>query len=241
MNTPPDPDSVYAAWARLGFVFRAQAARETPDIERLLLDTARLASSHSRIFYGAITWLSEWWAAVARLRLRQLIAEELEPEFHPVIGLLLEEACRLSRNHRDLLEAVRACKPAATPGPLFAVDKATPALAKIAKTEASPASLKWGCWAPAAEYKGEAMASVAGVLNDNPSLIESTVRRGDLRASILVSLRHQSQPSESSLARHLHVNRIAVRSSLDALETEGIFLRHREKGRKSWAIRAQVR
>lgn len=237
MTALPPPDPVYAAWARLGFVFRATPAAKTPDIERLLLDTARLAPDHSRLFYGSITWLSQWWAAVARLRLRQLIAEELEPEFHPVIGLLLEEACRLSNGRHDLLEASRSCEPAATPGPLFALDRASPALAEIARLEASPASLKWGCFAPAAERKEDALADAATILKANPSLVDCTVRRGDLRASILVSLRHRPQPSESALARHLRVNRIAVRASLDALETEGVFLRHREKGKRNWGIR----
>jgi hypothetical protein len=43
-------DSVAARWVRLGVLLNVKAADQAPDVERLLLDTARVASANSRLF-----------------------------------------------------------------------------------------------------------------------------------------------------------------------------------------------
>jgi len=51
-------DSVASRWSRLGAMLNVKADEHTPDIERLLLDTARVASANSRLFILAASWLS---------------------------------------------------------------------------------------------------------------------------------------------------------------------------------------
>ncbi len=63
MRTDP-LDNLIRRWASLGAGFdasfgggRLDAAPDDIDLERLLLDTARLASSDARLFIMAATWL----------------------------------------------------------------------------------------------------------------------------------------------------------------------------------------
>lgn len=221
------PDSVYAAWTRLGFGFSVAPSDETPDLERLLLATARFSPDHPRLFLGAVNWVARWWTAVARLRLRQLIQEELEEPHRPVLAALIEEAARLSGGHKDLLDAISKCTPNKKAHPLFVVERGCASLVSAVEKGSSPAGKKWGCWFDPVEKKEDVLFAKNRVLHQNPTLIERTVRRGDLRASILESFRFDRKefPSETALAAHLSASRIAVRKSLDALEGEGITLR----------------
>src|ERR1051325_10914724 len=90
-------DSVAAGWARLGAMLNVKAAARTPDLERLLLDTARVASANFRLFMLAASWLAEYGDYVAKHRLARLIGDELEREYRPALGLTLEWA----KDHGD--------------------------------------------------------------------------------------------------------------------------------------------
>jgi hypothetical protein len=61
-----DLDIVAAGWTRLGVMLNVTPARHTPDLERLILDTARIASSNSRLFLLAASWLARYGDYVAR-------------------------------------------------------------------------------------------------------------------------------------------------------------------------------
>src|SRR4051812_43582333 len=113
--------SVAANWSRLGAMINVAPARQTPDIERLLLDTARVSPGNSRLFILAASWLALYGDYVARHRLARLIRDELEPQHRPTLGLALDWAAQ----HGDLNGsrfnlAIDACGPAAgVPQPLF--------------------------------------------------------------------------------------------------------------------------
>ena len=53
-HPPPDPDRTFARWARLGVFLGVAPARRSPELERLLLDTARLAPGRARLFLSAV-------------------------------------------------------------------------------------------------------------------------------------------------------------------------------------------
>jgi len=111
-----DLDNTIARWSRVGVLFGSRPARTTPDLERLLLDTARLAPGNARLFYLAITCLSRYGNFVARHRLKRLIETGLEVDHQPVLGALLT----LAVNHgasRELLVAADVCSPADAPAP----------------------------------------------------------------------------------------------------------------------------
>lgn len=212
-----------AQWAQLGVLLAVAPAHHEIDLERVLLHTAREVSAHARLFGLTITWLAEYSGFIAKHRLRRLVIDELEPAFQPALGLILEEAITHGAQP-DLRLAIEVCRPARPPRPLFAASQDHASLRTLAEQTASAASKRWGVWAPAADLKKDAIRPAAWLLEQNPSLRGRIVRRGDLRCSILETLRHDTHgevESESALARLNAATRVAVRKSLQALVLEG--------------------
>ena len=92
-------ESIASQWVRLGVMLNVGPARETPDVEHLLLDTVRVAGSNSRLFIMAASWLALCGDYVARRRLSVMVRDQLEPQFRPRMGFLLEWA--QAHNHRN--------------------------------------------------------------------------------------------------------------------------------------------
>src|SRR5690606_9599526 len=126
----PDLDNTIARWARLGVLFGGRPARTSPDLERLLLDTARLAPINARLFYLAITWLSQYGNFVARHRLKRLAETELAYPHQPAFAALLTLAVKHGAS-KELLIAAEVCQPAEEIGPLFEVHHRSPALVNL--------------------------------------------------------------------------------------------------------------
>lgn len=214
--------SVEARWARLGLLLHCAPARATPDIERLLLDTARGVETNARLHTLAVTWLVAHGLFVARHRLKRL-SLELRPEHQAALGLLIEDAVALGAS-RELAVAAENCRPLARARPLFAVQRGDADLEAIAERHASPLSLQWGVWAPGAQLKHASLRPATWILAHNPSLAERAVRKGDLRASILEVLRRDVPgrlASTSQVARLCSVTRTAARKAVAALVREG--------------------
>lgn len=223
--TTTSTDNLDRAWVRLGVLFGSEPSGRTPDLERLLLDTARSCERNARLLPLVVTWLVSYGQFVARHRLKRLILDELEPKFQAALGLIIEEAVANGAT-RDLLIASAACEPLATARPLSAVQRDSRALAEIAARRASALSRRWGVWAPPVVLKHDAVRPVDWLLRHNPEYRDRIVRKGDLRASILETLRRdtaaRSLPSESALSRLSGATRTAVRKALSALQLEGM-------------------
>lgn len=228
------------AWARLGILFNCAPSQRTPDIERLLLETARQLPSNARLLPLVATWLGAFGACVAKHRLRGLVVRELEPEHRPALGLLLEASIEFGAP-RDLAIVCKVCPPAREPRPLFDVYRDTPSLAALARKNASEPSLRWGLWAPAVEPKADALRNTAWLLARNPELRPRFFRKGDLRCSILETLRRDlggRAASESALARRCAASRTAVKKSLTALIAEGeVASMHAQSRREGYSVR----
>ena len=215
--------SVESRWARVGVLLNCAPAAGEPDLERLLLDTAREVGGNARLLPLAVTWLVEYGNFVARHRLGRLIRAELELEHRGTLGLILDAAIEIG-GAGELRTALAACEPAVPARPLSREFDATPALRALAERTASPASRRWGVWAPPVELKGDALRPVSWLLARNPGYRERIIRKGDLRCSILEALRHDAAGrthSESELARLAGATRAAVRRALRALVLEG--------------------
>lgn len=235
----PDLDNTTARWARLGVLFGDRPARTSPDLERLLLDTARLAPTSARLFYLAITWLSQYSNFVARHRLKRLVEAELALSHQPALAVLLTLAVKHGAS-KELLIAAEACEPAEESGPLFDVHRRSPALANLARRHACPEGLRWNLWLPDEPPKLDALRPARWIIERNPTYLDRIVRKGDLRASILLTLQHDvpggSVESETALARLCSANRLAVRHALDDLEREGYALRQATPGARNTRI-----
>jgi len=234
-------DRLIAAWTRIGAGFNVEPSPRTPDVERLLLDTARAASRDSRLFAMAMTWLSMYDKLVARHRLARLVATELEPGYRPVLGLLLELAQSAGRGgHFNAVMAL--CPPAELPGPLFDVDRHNPALAARAERRASPVSQRWNLWTEELPVKKDAIRPAGWIIDHNPVLRARADFKGDLRASILEVLRADASAgaSESELARACGVTRMAVRAALADLELGGWVAREPSRNRMRTVMRRDL-
>lgn len=223
MNTTQD-NIIERDWAQLGVLFGCEPSGETPDLERLLLATARACPDNARLLPVVATWLVEYGGFVARHRLKRLVQDELAPDDQAALGLIIDEAVANGAT-RDLRIVAEVCRPRENPAPLSSVQRDNAGLARIAEKRASEASRQWGAWTPPVTLKRDALRPVSWLLARNPGYRDRIVRKGDLRVSIIETLRRDvpggTAPSESALTRLSGATRTAVRKALAALELEG--------------------
>lgn len=222
--TIPHADNTERDWVQLGVLLGCEPSGTTPDLERLLLDTARRCPKNARLLPLTVTWLALYGQFVARHRLKRLVLDELEPEAQAALALLIEEAVEHGAT-RDLLLVSQVCQPRIDPRPLSAAQRANTAFERIAERHASQLSRHWGLWVPSVTLKLDAVRPVTWLLSRNPQWRDRIIRKGDLRSSILETLRRDvpqsTAPSESALTRLSGATRSAVRKALVALELEG--------------------
>ena len=220
MNT--DREKVVRGWTRIGAGIGSRPVRETPDLERLLLDTARVAPIEPRLVPVILSWLCRYYELVAKHRLAKLVVTELEPEVRPVLGLLLDIVRdQIDTGHFN--DAIDLCKPVSQPRPLYEFQIASAGLCRIAERRASVISKKWGLWIEDFEPKFDAIRPIEWVLARNPSFNLRERFEGDLRASIVETLRTDPPAgrSELELCRRCLASRDALRKALDRLERYG--------------------
>lgn len=222
MKSRPDIP-IESRWSRLGAGFGASPAPRTPDIERLLVETGKELGDNPRLFPMAVTWLVHYSDFVAKHRLKRVAAEIKDREQRAALGLLLETAIEFGAS-RELRYALDVCAPISPAAPLYGFQRKNKIFAEIAAETASTLSKKWGLWTPEIELKDDAIRPVRFLLEQNPTLRGRIVRKGDLRASVLESLRLDAGGevrSESELARLSGATRAAVGAALKALVLEG--------------------
>jgi len=214
-----DDSNLFAQWSRVGASFNEQPSEASPDLERLLLETARMAASDPRLFIMAATWLSRYGDLIAKHRLMKLISQELEEEYRPCLGLLLEIVKHLSgKDHFN--GAIAKCQPAPKPQPLFEVERRNESFRRLAERRASAISRQWNLWTAEIEPKYDALRPSAWIVMMNPEFRERAALKGDLRASIVEELKRNPSAgdSESKLAKQAGATRVAVRGALENLE-----------------------
>jgi len=219
---------VESQWARLGVLFNCAPASATPDLERLLLDTARQLHLNGRLLPLVATWLVEHGLYIARHRLKRLIVDELEPEYQSALGLLLETAVEHGAP-AELRRLCKVCDVSAQLIPLSASFRDDSALIQIAHQTASDISKKWGLWSPVIVLKNDAICPSNWIRIHNPSLLPRLIRRGDLRCSILEVFRFDLDGQASTiseLARLTRATRPAVYEAVESLIAEGDLVQH---------------
>ena len=226
-------DNLLRQWTQIGAGFSAEPDGMTPDLERLLLDTARHAHEMARLFIMAATWLHRYGDLIAKHRLKRLIREELEPEYRPVLGLLFDIAQQ--RTHPlEFQSVLKTINPAEHPRPLFSIEASNERLARRAQRKASDISRRWNLWCSQIDFKFDAIRPAHWIMRRNSGLIIRGDLRGDLRASVLASLRFDpgAGTSEVSLAEASGGSRAQVRNALDNLELTGRVRRLPNQGEK---------
>ncbi|MBL0870481.1 MAG: hypothetical protein IBJ18_07900 [Phycisphaerales bacterium] len=221
-------DMVISQWARLGAGFSAAESAETPDLERLLLETAREAPGMARLFILAATWLHRYGGLIAKHRLKRLIRDELDRADRAALGLLLDIA-QQGTHPAEFASVLRDLSPRNEPCPLFEVERTSAELAARSRRRASLLSVRWGLWCEEIELRDDALRPASWIMARNPDLIARADFRGDLRASVLASLKHDagSGSSELELARRSGGSRAQIRSALLNLELTGKAIRSR--------------
>ena len=223
----PDMPAILQNWVRLGVLLDARPARQTPDIEKLLVQTAEAMPGHARLLGVLVSWAVAFERLICRHRLAAMAAHIAEDIASAALGFALTEARRHTvTDHLSL--AIAACRSARPGGPLFDVDRPRP-LAELARQEACPESHCWGVWSEQPRVRTDIIRSSEWILNQNPTLQARAVFGGNLRASVLECLRWQPEAgrSESNLARACGATRKALREALDHLEFCGLIARIR--------------
>ncbi|MBA3273861.1 MAG: hypothetical protein H0T11_08335 [Chthoniobacterales bacterium] len=214
-------------------MLNVESAKETPDLERLLLDTAHAASSNSRLFILAASWLARYGEYVAKHRLTRLIGSELEREYRPTLGFLLEWAKERGKsNALRFNQAIQACGEAIDARPLSDLEYRNVTYSRLAEQRASVLSRKWGRWMAEFEAKNDALRPAEWIAAHNSSLAVRALTGGDLLASVLAEC--EAEPgvieSEAELARRCGGSRPAVIDALRRLRLGG-YVRMVECGR----------
>ena len=215
-------DNLLQRWASIGAGFNIEPADEDIDMEHLLLDTARLAPENARLFTMAATWLHIYGDMIAKHRLKRLIHDALEPKAQPILGLLLDTA-QQGTHPLEFETVIKQLEPATEPMPLFISHRRNAKLAQLAKRRASDTSRRWNLWCQPIEFKLDAIRPAKWIIQRHPALRTRADFRGDLRASILASLRYDpgAGDSEMKLAQLSGGSRTQVRSALANLQMTG--------------------
>lgn len=238
------PDNLIRRWARAGVLWNVRPSRESAglDLERLLLDTARHCPANPRLFVLAATWLSEYGIYVAGHRLKRLALTELDVDTQAALGLLLDTAVEHGAPKSLRQTVTPELSSAPNPGPLFEVDRGS--LAKLVNENATATSKRWGRWTQPIEPKPDALRPPSWILNKNPEFAERAAHKGDLRCSVLQTLRHDvgdAPVNETELARQCAATPVAIRAALADLQRERSDLnidRHRGRGGTRIMLRA---
>jgi hypothetical protein len=216
-------ESIEAGWSRLGVLLPVASAKESPDLERLLLESARQLPANARLFPIVASWLAEFGGFVAKHRLGRLITSELETLHQPALGLLLETAIQLGAP-KDLSQAVQACRPPRSPprssGPTSEArtwrhwPSETPPHSRgngaSGRRESNPSGMPF---APRIGCSGTTGASASGSSARATCAAASWSRCGSIPTGTV--------RSEADLARLSGATRAAVRKSVAALIQEG--------------------
>lgn len=223
-----------ADWACLGAGFNTDPATSLPDLERLLLRTARGLRLSPKMLAMAATWLGRFGHLVAEDRLAHLVTSELEEKYLPGLGLLLETA-RAAHPRPPLKQVLALCHSAKTPGPLFDQSRKSVAFTELARLRASPESRRWGCWADPVDLKFDALMGMRWLLGKHPEMQFRAEYFGDLRASVLAAVLHEpgARASELALQRAIGHSRSGIRDALLRLELAAHIERKPEGARSS--------
>ncbi len=235
----PAVDRVMADWRALGVAMPGRAASGAAiDLERLLLDTARVLPSFSRMHVVASTWLHLHADVVAKHRLRRLVADELEESARPVLGLLLDTA-QVGTHPRPFDVILDRLPPAATPSPLFVEAADDPAIAAYVRRRSSPIARRWRRWAQPVEFKFDAIRPAEWIRANWPDFVPRADWRGDLRASVMASLRFDAGAGDSELrlAQCAGGSRAQVRNALRSLRMTGRIRMRKADGANRTEIR----
>jgi len=233
MNSDHIDHNLAARWARVGVNLNVRPLPRTPDLERLLLDTARACPNDPRLFVLAVSWLTRFSIYVAVHRLKQLALDELSPKDQATLGLLIETAVEhgAPAHLARIVTAKLATDP--TPEPLFESDRGP--LRALIEASATPVSRHWGRWVQPIELKLNALRDPQWVVSRNKTFTLRAAHKGDLRCSIIESLNRdlkRGPASETTLARRCGATIPAVRTAIHDLCTELPNLRiERRRGR----------
>ena len=223
--TPEQLNPIIESWRELGVGFTGAQLQESSvpiDLERLVIRTIAGSIGMARLFGMANTWLHLYGDLVAKHRLRRLIQDELDPEFHPVLGLLLDTA-QQGQHPQEFRSVIADLRPAKIAQPLFAVERRNAALIERANRTASPIARRWRLWTVDQPFKFKALHTAQWIMQRHPDFVVRADMRGDLRVSVLAALRFDTGAgdSEMALARAAGGSRAQVRNALENLEMTG--------------------
>lgn len=223
---------VLGQWARVGVAFDTPAAATSPDLERLIIYTAQCLPQDPRLFAGAASWLSTYPLFVAKQRLEVLVRQTPAFAHRSELGLLLSTVEQASGT-KHFKETVSLCEAADPARPLYDMQNDLPSWRRSAEIEASPLSRQWGLWCQPFEPKRDAIRPARWVIQNNPGYFDRAVLRGDLRLSILLTLRDDpsSGASELQLSKVCGGHRSAVRHALEGLE-QACYIRRETFGKR---------
>ena len=216
-------EPIEGRWARLGLRIAHAPAAATPDIERLFIDTCGLLPHKPHMLPGLVTWIALYGNFIARHRLRRLVQACVSPEAKAAAGLIAELAIAVG-GPQDLAMTIESCLPIKPGKPLAVAHRSDQAMMKMSEAYAADLSVKWGLWTAECEADPRYVMPVQWILTRNPGMRERVVRKGDLRSTILETLRHDTggvADSELALARLSGATRAAVHSAVYSLVQEG--------------------
>jgi len=136
--------SIESQWVRLGFGLNSGTSDFTPDVESLIVSSARCFRENSRLTELVVSWLARNGDYVAKHRLKGRISQLTDVVEKATLGLVIESAIELGASP-DFACTVVSCELLAVPQAISLTDEHTPYFRVLAEETARDLSRKWAC------------------------------------------------------------------------------------------------
>ena len=223
---------VLSKWRKLGTSFNVEPCKETPNIENLIILSARYIPEFSRLLPMLEAWLSKYEVLVCRHHLARMVSQLQDQKSSAILGYLFSRL-RAKTESKHFNIVIKQCKPLFQPEPLFHVDQKNDKTKAFAERFSEPEAIEWGLWASHERPYESAIMDSTWLMKENPTLHYRALFSGKLQATIISVLLESEDhgQSETRLSKACNVTRVALRDALEHLDLCGYIQRLPEKKR----------
>jgi hypothetical protein len=221
------PADLYPLWRRLGVSFAGASACCSVDVEKLIVETARVASTDERLTVCAASWLAQFHDLVDGRRLSEM-ARGADRRTLAYLGALLSLAVEGNDGAGrapQFLSTLQHCKPLAIPQPFYDVVACKPTSRAWIRKHSAKLYSKWRLWHDDIGLQHRSIRSLEQVLQA-PELRTRSLLGPSIEANC-VSLTIETTTNARALSIKLGATYSATHAAVERLVGRGLLSRNR--------------
>lgn len=212
-------DHLYRAWAKLGVGFTAiSKPRKLIDLEKTIIDTARVYHDHPKLLFGMRAWLLRHHDLVNGNRLIRMIKKESKTA---VLGAIIESILK-AHPRSDLKYVMKYCTPLVKKEFLFRVISESKVLADWNRKENLAVWKKWGLISREMDDMEGAIKPRQTVLKNNPNLLLRVLFGAGVKAEILSYFMEKKEGNAHQIAQERDLSYERVYTELMSFKEAGL-------------------